>query len=183
MLGLAAALALGCQAITGTKETPTVPSETVAISIPVILPKASPTPTPAATPAPQPTPTPTPSPSQGSCSLPASSPANPTCTDESPLLLGPVDAALTAVTQTNPELFDFDNKKCDNCYYVKNQETYAAKVMKQLAAQGICTFWDGEELGVKKTNDYSEQFDIITSSNHMRRGTGSYRGICRPAIF
>ncbi len=185
MLGLATALSLGCHAITGTKEEPATPSEPTAIAIPVILPKASPTPkpTPTPAPAPEPTPTATPPPSGGSCGLPASNPADPKCTDESGSLLGAVDAALTAVTQKNPELFDFDNKKCDNCYYVKNVDAYAAKVVKQLASQGICSVWDGEEIGAKKTNDSSEQFDIITASNHMRRGAGSYRGVCRPAIF
>jgi hypothetical protein len=40
-----------------------------------------------------------------------------------------------------------------------------------------------EEIGVKNSNDYSEQYDILLASGHMRRGLGSYRGVCRPAIF
>jgi hypothetical protein len=183
MLGLAAALSVGCHAISGDKEAPETPSEPTAISIPVILPKPKPSPTPTPAPNPSPEPTPTPPPSTGSCGLPASNPSNPQCTDEGTHLLDEVDAALTAVTKKNPELFDFDNKKCENCYYVKNVDAYAAKVVKQLASQGICAIWDGEEIGAKKTNDYSEQFDIITASNYMRRGPGSYRGVCRPAIF
>jgi hypothetical protein len=185
ILGLAVALTLGCHAIDRAKEAPETPSEPTAIAIPVVLPKASPkpTPTPAPNPSPEPTPTPTPPPSTGSCGLPPSNPSHPSCTDEGTRLLEEVDAALTAVTKKNPELFDFDNKKCENCYYVKNVDAYAAKVVKQLASQGICAIWDGEEIGAKKTNDYSEQFDIITASNYMRRGPGSYRGVCRPAIF
>ena len=98
-------------------------------------------------------------------------------------MLGAVDSALTAVTQSRPDIFDFGDKKCDNCYLVKNVNAYVAEVQKQLSGQGVCSLWDGEELAVKKTNDYSEQYDILLSSGHMRRGAGSYRGICRPAWF
>ena len=185
----AALLAFGCQAIE--EQFPTQPSGSPSpglspIAIPVILPKASPTPTP--TPAPKPTPTPSatptpPPPGVGSCRLPASNPSNPRCTDESALMYGAVDTALTKVTQSRPELFDFDDKKCENCYRVKNVDAYVAEVQKLLAAQGICTLWDGEELAAKRTNDYSEQYDILLASGHMRRGVGSYRGICRPSWF
>jgi hypothetical protein len=98
-------------------------------------------------------------------------------------MLGAVDTALTGVTQSRPDLFDFDDKKCDNCYLVKNVNAYVAEVQKRLSGQGVCSLWDGEELAVKKTNDFSEQYDILLSSGHMRRGPGSYRGICRPAWF
>ena len=98
-------------------------------------------------------------------------------------MYGAVDTALTKVTQIRPELFDLDDKKCENCYRVKNVDAYVAEVQKLLSAQGICTLWDGEELAAKRTNDFSEQYDILLASGHMRRGVGSYRGICRPSRF
>ena len=184
--GLSLALA-GCHAITDeTPTTPTAsPSPLAPLSIPVILPTPKPTPQPTPTPTtpPTPAPTPTPPPPTGNCSLPPSNPANPRCTDESPLLLGPVEKAITAVTESRPDLFDFDDKKCDNCYYVKNVNGYVNQVIKQLNNQGVCALWDGEEMAVKKTNDYSEQYDILLASGHIRRGAGSYQGICRPAWF
>jgi hypothetical protein len=182
-----ALLAFGCQAIQD--RLPTEPSASPVptlspIAIPVILPKAAPTPAPTPTPKPGPTPTPAPPPpGGGSCSLPPSNPPNPTCTDEGSRLFGAVDSALTAVTQSRPELFDFSDKKCDNCYLVKNVSGYVAEVQKVLSAQGICTLWDGEELAAKRSNDFSEQYDILLASGHMRRGPGSYRGVCRPAWF
>jgi hypothetical protein len=168
--GLSVALA-GCHAIT--EETPTAPTPATPapLAIPVILPT------------PKPTPKPSPTPSGGSCSLPPSNPANPSCTDESPLLLGAVDKAITAATTNRPDLFDFDNKKCDDCYYVKNVDGYVSEVIKHLNAQSVCGLWDGEELAVKKKNDWSEQYDILLASGHIRRGAGSYQGICRPAWF
>jgi hypothetical protein len=43
--------------------------------------------------------------------------------------------------------------------------------------------WDGEELAVKKTNDFSDQYDILTFENFIRRDHGSYRATCTPAWF
>ena len=79
-------------------------------------------------------------------------------------------------TQGRPEFFDLNDKVCENCYKVKNVSGYVAEVQRQLAAQGICSYYDGEELAVKSTNDFSEQYDILLASGHMRRGPGSYRG-------
>jgi hypothetical protein len=187
---LAIAVLAGCQL--PEDEGPTAPNEAPTRSA-----APAPTPTPGPTPAPvlgtspgpapadNPTPTstpePAPTPASGSCHLPPSSPASPVCTDESPQLHLEVDAALDAVTERYPELFDFDDTKCDNCYYVKDPRRYIDEVVRQLNRQGLCA--DGyEELGIKSSNEFSEQYDIILSSNHIRRG-GSYRGVCRPAIF
>ena len=184
LAGLAVAL-VACHAIT--EETPTEPTSAVTpapLAIPVILATPKPTPTPAATPTPAPSPTPTPStPGGGSCSLPPSNPSSPVCTDESPRLLGAVEKAITQVTESRPDIFDFDDKKCDNCYYIKDVDAYLSQVIKKLNAQGICALWDGEEMAVKENNNYSEQYDILLSSGHIRRGPGAYRGICRPALF
>jgi len=187
LLGAGVLAVLGCQAIEDalpTKASPS-PSPSVApLAIPIILPTPKPTPTPAPTPTPSPSATPTPPPSGGGgCSLPPSNPASPACTDDASKLIGTVDGALTAVTKSRPDLFDFNDRKCDNCYYVKNVGAYVTEVQKALSAQGVCSHWDGEELAVKNTNNFSEQFDILLASGHMRRGVGSYRGTCRPSWF
>ena len=119
----------------------------------------------------------------GSCRLPPSNPTNPICTSASPLLLAQVEAALDAVTERFPELFDFNDKRCDNCYFVKDPRRYVDEVIRQLNRQGLCTDGVREELGIKSSNDFSEQYDIILASEHMRRGMSAYRGVCRPAIF
>jgi hypothetical protein len=94
-----------------------------------------------------------------------------------------VEDALTIVTENYPELFDFNSKKCLNCYFVKDVDRYVGLVLQELSAMGLCAHWDGEEVAVKKNNGYSEQYDIILSNNHMRRGPGSYRGVCSPSWF
>lgn len=192
LLGVAVSV-LGCHVLE--EQIPTQPSGTpapalVPLSIPVILPKPSPTPTPSATPTPKPNPAPNPTPTPnptpvpgGSCSLPPSNPSGYSCGMESGSMLGKVEAALTAATQSRPDLFDFNSRKCDNCYLVKNVNGYVAEVQRQLAARGICTTWDGEEVGTKTTNSFNEQYDILLSSGHMRRGAGTYRSTCRPSWF
>jgi len=186
--GLGLALA-GCHAISD-QTTPTEPTSATPapLAIPVVLPAPTPTPTlgPAPTPTPS-TPAPTPTPESptptGTCSLPASNPSSPVCTDDPTQFLNQMETAITAVTTNHPEYFDFHDKKCDDCYYVKNVDGYLNGVIKQLNKQGICAMYDGEEMAVKSTNKFSEQWDILLASGHIRRGPGAYRGVCRPALF
>jgi hypothetical protein len=189
-VGIAVVIFIGCNMI---KEeaapTQPTPATLAPIAIPVILP---PTPAPTPTPGPSPTPTPDPGttpapdvqwPLAGSCSLPPSNPANPRCGTETPSFLKELESAITRVTQEHPELFDFDNKKCDNCYKVKDVNRYIIEVMNEVTAQGLCTLFDGEDFQIKETNDFNDGYDIITSSNYIRRGSGSYRGSCHPSGF
>jgi hypothetical protein len=179
-------VAFGCQLPDDEPPPPTGPSEAsdpTGDSGTVLGGPASPEPTP--TPeseAPEPPPANAP-PASGSCNLPPSNPASPTCTDESPLLADQVEAALDAVTAGFPELFDFDDTKCENCYLVRDQSRYFDEVILELIRQGLCTDGVREELGVKSSNDFSEQYDILLASGHMRRAPSSYRGVCRPASF
>ena len=48
---------------------------------------------------------------------------------------------------------------------------------------GVCGYYDGEELAVKNSNYFNDQFDILTSDLFIRRQGGSYRSTCRPAWF
>lgn len=193
IVALAVAFLVGCQKLEEDEPpAPTGPSEASSVSpggsAPVLgIAPAAPEPTPSPDPdAPEPTPSPdppNPPPASGSCRLPPSNPTSPTCTNSSPLLLAEVEAALDAVTERFPELFDFNDTRCDNCYFVKDLSRYFDEVIKQLERQGLCTDGVREELGIKSSNDLSEQYDIILASGYMRRGTSAYRGACRPAIF
>jgi hypothetical protein len=184
----------GCQALKDvlpTKPTEPTPAPTQSpLAIPVVMPEPKPTPIlgapgPAATPTPGPgsDPTPAPPPSGGSCRLPASSNPDAPCTMQSPSFLNAVDKAITQVVDQQPSLFDFNQKTCENCYYVKNQDAFVSGVMKNLSAAGYCTYYDGEELAVKNSNSFNDQYDILVASGHIRRGAGSYRSTCNPSWF
>jgi hypothetical protein len=189
LAGVVAAL-IGCHTITE-QATPTGPTPPVTLAplvIPVILPSPNPTPRPTPTPAPGPTPTPSPNPTPpppagSSCSLPPSNPSNPRCGKESPSFLNQLEDAITQVTTERPDLFDLKDKRCENCYRVKDVNSYIAAVMKRLGAKGLCTYFDGEEVQIKSTNNFNDGYDIITSDNYIRRGSGSYRGSCHPSWF
>jgi hypothetical protein len=192
LVGITACLLVGCNALTeDLSPTKPTPVTLAPIAIPVVLPpKPSPTPTPVATPTPTPTSSPTPDPGgpnpwplAGSCSLPPSNPPNPTCGEGTPHFLGALESAITQATQQHPELFDFNDKKCDNCYRVKDVNRYIIQVMNNVTAQGLCTLFDGEDFQIKQTNDFNDGYDIITSSNYIRRGSGAYLGSCHPSGF
>src|SRR5512137_1255417 len=122
LVGAAGAALVGCNAISDrllpTEPTATPSATPAPIAVPVVLPKPTPTPTlaPGPTPSPTPNPNPTPAPTGGTCSLPASNTPDAPCAMGSNSFLGQVDKAITLVTQQQPGIFDFDNKKCDNCY-------------------------------------------------------------------
>lgn len=42
-----------------------------------------------------------------------------------------------------------------------------------LEEQGLCSTCDGEELTVKNTNDWNDQYDILTAESFLRRQEGS----------
>jgi len=182
--GSTAALLVGCNTLRE-KLMPTEPTPAEAtpapapVAVPVIL-TTAPTPAPTATPAPTPE---APPPSGGSCALPPSNNPNAPCSMQSTSFLGQVDKAITQVTQQQPNIFDFNNKVCENCYYVKNEGKFTAAVIANLNAMGLCAHYDGEELAVKNSNSFNEQFDILLYTGHARRGAGSYRATCNPSWF
>ncbi len=191
LLAPVAAAALGCQALnelttptSSPSPSPSASPSASPIAIPVVKPTPVPTPTPTPTPTPGPTPTPepTPTPDPG-CSLPASNPSSPLCVNDPARLASQVEAAQTAATEAKPGLFDFNQKVCNNCYRVVDINGYIAEVQRQLAILGVCTHWDGEEIAAKNSNSFSEQYDVLLASEHVRWGDGMYRGVCRPAIF
>jgi len=191
--GLLALSLAGCQALKDAL--PTKPSDPrpapsqSPVAIPVVLPQPSPTPTPvfgAPSPTPNPAPTPTPAPPPpggGSCGLPPSNNPDAGCSMQSPSFLSQVDRAITQLTQQQPSLFNFNDNRCENCYFVKNQAQFVAGVIRNLNAAGLCAFYDGEELAVKNSNSFNDQYDILIASGHIRRGAGSYRSTCTPSWF
>jgi len=174
--------ALSCQTIT--EEMPTRPAPAPAAPILVVvvpIPIPTPAPAPQTTPPPQ-QPQPSSPPQAQGCSL-ASLPDHGNCVRESPRFLSDVETALDRLVEEHPEYFNLrDGGTCGNCYKVLNVPGYEAGLVRQLQARGLCAV-AGEELGVKNTNTFNEQYDVLTSSNYIRRQAGSYQVTCRPAAF
>lgn len=108
---------------------------------------------------------------------------NENCTRLSPAFLGEVDAAINRVVERRPELFNFDDVRGPGGYFVRDADAYHREVMTELRVAGYCAVKDRNEIGVKIDNTLNDQFHIMLSSFHVRRGEASYRSTCRPAWF
>jgi hypothetical protein len=119
--------------------------------------------------------------SQG-CGLPAS--RRDFCSYEVSNYRPEVDRAILRVQQEQPQLFDFTQANDEVSVLVRDVNRYHEAVVQALRDAGACAIFDGEEVAVKKrTNDLSDQFDIITATGFVRYGDGAYAATCRPARF
>jgi hypothetical protein len=88
------------------------------------------------------------------------------------------------LAKQEPDLFDLRDQRGVGGYLVKDFDRYYEGVVKNLqATPGVCAGFDFVYLNVKNANDFSDQFDILTSSGHARRGASAYQGSCYPANF
>jgi hypothetical protein len=163
-------------------ETPVAgPSLSPVAPVPVgQAPVATPTPSDGATPEPGATPTPAP-PTTSGCRLPRGTGSGEDCPRTSPAFLGDVQASIKQLIKEQPKIFV--KRSCEDCYDVTDPTAYLSGVVGQLGRRGYCALYDGEELAVKNSNDFNEQYDILSSSNAVRSGGESYRSTCRPAWF
>jgi hypothetical protein len=137
---------------------------------------ATPPPT-TAPPATQPTPPPT------TCSrLGYVSPSN-NCGSDAASFQDQVEQALSLLVAQHPEIFNLGETSGNGQYRVRSPGRYYVGLIKNLEAQGVCGGFDGEELQVKNSNSFNDQYQVLTSAFFMRRGKASYRTTCRPAVF
>jgi len=129
-----------------------------------VVPTVAPTPPPVA---PDP-------PLSASCAkLPPGDP-NAKCRDDSPTFLDDVVDAIDTLRRERADLFNGDE--------VQNVGAYYVGIIRILDRKGLCAGFDGEELGVKTSNDYNDQFKILTSRNLVRTSR-AFLGTCYPAAF
>jgi hypothetical protein len=140
------------------------------------------TPTPTRTPDPVVTAAPWMPPGLEGCALGVGS-IHGTCGRQVPQLLTSIDAAIESVAAARPDLVNITDQAAPGGYLVLNRDEFFANVLTTLRASGVCADYDDTGLQVKSTNDFSEAYDVLSSSNHLRRGNGSYRETCNPAAF
>jgi hypothetical protein len=90
-----------------------------------------------------------------------------------------VNTALDAVLTKRPELFNFNDMLGGNPKVLDRQKYHEA-VKAELEKQGACTLIEKEELAIKITNEYNEQWNIWTSGGYVMR---RYVTTCSPAWF
>ncbi|HXY38605.1 MAG TPA: hypothetical protein VEQ10_03000 [Vicinamibacteria bacterium] len=107
-----------------------------------------------------------------------------TCGDLPAQFDGDVDKAIGQVLAQKPELFDFSNTaKGTDWPAIKDFMGYHNAVIAVLDSYGYCAKFDGEEVPVKRTNDFTEHYKINLADKYVRRGSNDYRGTCYPAAF
>jgi hypothetical protein len=107
------------------------------------------------------------------------------CSRDTPTLLHVMEAAIERLAKERPHVFDVNRTApgTGNGYKVVDVAGYLQGMRDVLKAMGYCSFYDGEEMQMKEDNKFSENYDILTGSEFVRRGEGSYRGSCYPAGF
>jgi hypothetical protein len=113
-----------------------------------------------------------------------------TCERTREQLLNVYEEALDLLVQQKPATFDLENESAPGtkAYLVKDREAYMEGIVANLRAAGLCAERDpddGEQqtIRIKSENDFSEDYDVLLSSGHMRRGLGAYRSSCTPSNF
>ena len=142
----------------------------------------------ASTPAPTPTPvvqaTPTPTPFPGSigafaCKIPPSVGNTNVCPILKPQFSDVVNAAIDRTLNEHPELFNF-NDLAGSSPRVLDQQKYLTAVASNLVQAGYCTVIEKEEIAVKNSNDFNEQWNVYAAAGFVRR---KYVTTCSPSWF
>jgi hypothetical protein len=92
--------------------------------------------------------------------------------------------------QQKPQIFDLNDEYAPEtrAYRVKDKDAYMNGLVTNLRAAGLCSERDADDaqqeaIRVKSASDFSEDFDVLLASGHMRRGNGMYRQTCKPSSF
>jgi hypothetical protein len=142
---------------------------------------------------PTPPPLPTPTPVAGDEGVPAGScpigkgSVSASCQNRQPQLLDAVEAAIGRLVREHPEIFDRAEEAIPNTgqYRVLAADAYLDGLVANLREAGLCAerTLDRERIVAKSTNDFSEEWDVLTSKGFIRRGRYSYVHTCTPASF
>ncbi len=105
-------------------------------------------------------------------------PGDPTasCEQKTASFQDEVDSAIRFLQAQRPDLFDADN-------VVLSVGQYYVELIKILDSQGLCAYYDGEELGVTNSSESNDQYDILSAKNIVRVGSKTYRTTCRPSAI
>jgi hypothetical protein len=180
---LAGVLLAGCEALTekvaDSKPNPVAPAPVPIVVVVEAVPTPTPTPAPAATPAPE-----APPPTAQGCRLPPGTGPGTNCPRQEPSYLREVESAMDQLVREEPQMFDLKRARgCAECYLVTDPDRFSRRMAELMPQRGLCGHYDGEELGVKGTNAFNDQYDILTAEMFIRRQLGSYRSTCYPAWF
>jgi len=98
-----------------------------------------------------------------------------------------VNSAIDLLITQKPSVFDLNDSPAPGIFKVVDPKGFVNGIVANLIAAGFCAQPDYdyplERINAKNSNDFSEDFDLISSTGYLRRGSGSYRQTCTPAAF
>jgi len=115
------------------------------------------------------------------CSLPSS--VEISCGEPPSRFVDKMLATIDRVIAEKPELFDFSELSPQGWPRVKDMQAYYGAIVAIFVSDGFCARSDGEEMVVKRTNEFTEHFAVKYQDKYVRKGRGIYRGACYPAAF
>ena len=142
-----------------------------------------------------PTPTPTPLGSglgfhDSSCSLGPGDPDAGCGRSRLAQLVNDVATAQEILVQQQPQIFDLQDQLPggSGAYKIRDREAYMEGLVAVLRSRGLCAERDPDDallqrIRARNTGDFSEDFDVIQPSGHVRQGYNSYAQTCWPAAF
>jgi len=146
----------------------------------------TPTATPTVTLAPAPGPTLPTSPASLSCPLGKGS-ANASCGGGDSQLQGDVDAAIDRVVAAHPEYFVLNEEQLPGSsqFRVRDVNAFIQAVLVILQGQGLCAVRIPESnvIQLKRSNDLSEDYEMVNGRNYIHRGSSACLKTCTPANF
>ena len=144
-------------------------------------------PAPVATPTTAPTPTPPP-PIPGytaACAAVGYGTRDVTCEGGDSAFFADVEDAVDRLIATKPEIFNFKVPGADGGLRVVDRDAYYQGVADILGTKGLCAApsFGPVTLLVKRTNEWSEAFVILSPRDTVRRGQSVFAARCSPAEF
>jgi hypothetical protein len=101
------------------------------------------------------------------------------CARIEPMFFETVQEAMEEVIVEKAHLF-LDK---DRLTEIGNGLEFYNTIVDKMRERGFCAWFDGEELAVKNTNEFNEQYHLLLSSGQVRRQGDSYRATCKPSSF
>lgn len=142
-------------------------------------PSAAPTPAPTAAPTPVPVPTPN-LPGMASCSkLPMGTEVGVRCDMSGPTFQTELEQAVAEVRRDQPNIF----RETSGGTFITSPGRFFVGVIENLDKKGLCAGFDTEEIQIKNSNAFNDQFHLRTSRGFLRFGPSIYRATCFPAAF
>jgi hypothetical protein len=135
---------------------------------------------PSVLPTPPPPPPPSPVPVLGMACGAGLGSAHSKCTVASPTFESEMESSITQLMHDSPDIFNFKDTRGPNPKVVSVGRYYLGLV-ENLGQRGLCAYFNGDAIQVKKTNSFDDSFVVLASTGYVRRN--QYSVTCRPASF